>query len=468
MRVSFVDRENELEFLEERWRSGRAEMIIVYGRRSVGKTEIVKRFLNDKPHYYFFVTMQELGPLLRTFLDQVGGVLAKMSVRTLEDFLEVLATLIGECRCAVVFDEFQRLSAIHPGALSILQKIWDKKLRYTRIFLILIGSSVGVMERIGKSYESPLYGRRTGLLEVSPLDYWAARLMFPNYSEEDRVRAYAVVGGVPGYLVLFDPSAPLLENIRQMILRKGAPLYFEPEVLLLEELRKLEPYFSILSAIAQGYTRFGEIADVAGIETTKLPKYMNVLVKRMKIVVHERPLLEKGRGVYRIEDEFFRFWFRFVFPNKTLLELGKTSDVLEEVRQEIDPHTSLTFEKVCKQFLLRANGNPVRNVEIRFNKIGKWWHGESEIDIVAVDERHRRVYFVECKWSDEPVDRSVLNKLIAKSEEFRWRKGERTEYFVIFSKKGFTFEPEEGVLLLSLEDMKAFAEKSFPIRIYRY
>ena len=461
----FVDREYELDFLESRWLSSKAELIIIYGRRGIGKTELIKQFIRGKKAHYFFVTTEDLRTLLKSFLRSLGPPYDKVSIEDLERFYDLLSDIASDERVIIIFDEFQRLIAVHKGALSLLQKVWDEKLSKTKIFLILVGSAVSVLERIGKSYESPIYGRRTGMLEIKELDYWAARKFFPNYNEAARIYAYSVLGGVPLYLNLFDDTKPVEKNIEEHILTRGSELYDEPEILLLQETREPAAYMSILRAIAMGYTRFSEIADASGLERNKLSKYLITLIDRLKLVKREVPIKEKGRGIYKICNNFINFWFRYVLPNKSILELGNTGEVLKQIIAERNLFISKAFEEIAKQFLLRMNGAIIDSIQIRFNIIGRWWKKEKEIDIIAINEKEKHVYFVECKYTDKPVTRKTLINLIRKSEEFEWKKHERQETYILFSKAGFSFEPEENVLLIDLKKMISIADKEIQIRV---
>lgn len=461
----FIDREYELDFLEKKWLSDKAELIIIYGRRGIGKTELIRQFIRGKKAYYFFVTTEDLRTLLKSFLRNLGSPYDKVSVESLESFFELLSDVASNERVIVIFDEFQRLIAVHKGALSLLQKVWDEKLSKTKVFLVLVGSAVSVLERIGKSYESPIYGRRTGMLEIKELDYWAARKFFPKYDELAKMYVYSVLGGVPLYLNLFDDTKSVEKNIEERILTRGSELYDEPEILLLQETREPAAYMSILRAIAMGYTRFSEISDVSGIEKNKLSKYLIVLIDRLKLVQREIPIKEKGRGIYKIRNNFIHFWFRYVLPNKSILELGNTQEVLKQIIAEKNLIISKAFEEIAKQFLLRINGSQINNIQIRFNIIGRWWKKDKEIDAIAINEKEKHVYFIECKFTDKPVTRKVLINLMKKSEEFEWKKSERQETYILFSKTSFTFEPEENVLLIDLKKMISTADKEIRIRV---
>ena len=461
----FIDREYELDFLEKKYASGKAELVIIYGRRGIGKTEMIREFIRGKKAYYFFVTMEDDKTLLKNFLMILGPPYDKLSIEDLGTFFEILGDLASRERLVCIFDEFQRLMNVYKGALSVIQRVWDEKLRATKIFLILVGSAVSVFERIGKSYESPIYGRRTGMLEIDELDYWASRMFFPRYDEESRLFAYSVLGGVPLYLSLFSDSKTVEENIKDQILSRGAPLYDEPEILLLQETRDPTTYMSILKAIAAGYTKFSEISDASGVEKNKLSKYLSVLIDRLKLVTRETPLMERRGSIYKIRNNFIRFWLKYVLPYKSLLELGEIEGVLKRIIKDKPRIISQVFESVVRQFLLRINNTELNGVPIKFDMIGKWWRKETEIDLVAVNKEEEIVYFIECKYTNKPVSRRTLINLIKKSEEFAWKKNTRKNIYIIFSKKGFTFEPEENVLLIDLNRMIKISEEKIRIRV---
>ena len=303
------------------------------------------------------------------------------------------------------------------------------------------------------------------MLEIDELDYWASRMFFPRYDEESRLFAYSVLGGVPLYLSLFSDSKTVEENIKDQILSRGAPLYDEPEILLLQETRDPTTYMSILKAIAAGYMKFSEISDASGVEKNKLSKYLSVLIDRLKLVTRETPLMEQRGSIYKIRNNFIRFWLKYVLPYKSLLELGEIEGVLKRIIKDKPRIISQAFESVVRQFLLRINNTELNGVPIKFDMIGKWWRKETEIDLVAVNKEEEIVYFIECKYTNKPVSRRTLINLIKKSEEFAWKKNTRKNIYIIFSKKGFTFEPEENVLLIDLNRMIKISEEKIRIRV---
>lgn len=257
---------------------------------------------------------------------------------------------------------------------------------------------------------------------------------------------------MPGYLAQLIPRQPLVENVERLVLRHGAPLREEPLVLLKLELRSPSRYAEVLRTIAEGATQFGEIADKAGVKVTELPKYMKVLEEDLALVERRYPLSEEGRkrrGRYYLRDHFTRFWFKAVYPNRVALELGLHREVAANLQELIDSLAPSAFEEVARQhFALLA-----RRGLVNFTKIGGWWSGDIELDLVALDERSGTAYFGEVKWNKQAVDRSELYKLARKAEEFPWRKKERKEVYVLYSRSGFTFEPEEGVMLYTLENL---------------
>jgi AAA+ ATPase superfamily predicted ATPase len=456
----FIDREEELRVLEEACESGEGQMVLIYGRRRIGKTYLISRFLRERGGVYLCVNHEERELALRDLTEQLFTQVKLPYTPRVSSFRELFELLEAAGARVVVVDEFQRL--LKAGGLTELQHAWDQKLSRSGILLVLSGSAVGVAERVGLSHASPLFGRVTRVLKVGELGYRAVRAFLPGYAEEDKVRVYGVFGGVPGYLALLNPRLPLGENIARLALAPGAPLREEPVILLKLELRSPSRYVEILRAIAGGATQFGEIADKSGVKATELPKYLRVLEEDLGIVERRYPLLSegsRGRAKYYVRDSFTRFWFRFVYPNRVLLELGLYSEVASRLPEALERQASEAFEEVARQhFALLAKSG-----RVSFTRIGRWWSGDVEIDLVAIDERRGAAYFIEVKWTRQPVGKEVLRRLERKAEEFPWRREDRREVYVLYSRSGFTFEPEEGVLLFSLPDVQRDFEQERPL-----
>jgi len=299
---------------------------------------------------------------------------------------------------------------------------------------VLLGSSISMMEEGVLSYESPLYGRRTGQWKLAPLSFADVRAFFPDDDLETQIQLYSVLGGVPAYLEQFDPGLSLLENVEQSILSKGEFLYEEPEFLLRQELREPATYMAILEAIAGGATRVTEIANEIGRDASSLSRYLQNLTQ-LAILEREHPVTDPdGRGLYRLTDDFLRFWFRYVAPNRGTLEQGRTTPVRSAIAETLSTHTSRTFETVCQQ-AVRTPAFPVS-----CSRVGRWWYGGEEIDVAGINRETGTLLLGECKWTRDPVGRAVFDELETLESEVRWQGPDREVQYVVFSRAGFTDE----------------------------
>lgn len=444
----FINRYEELSFLEKKWKGGKPELIILYGRRRVGKTFLIRRFMREKRALYLFVSKAGQ-PLLEGFSDSITeqlGLEFKPSIQTFRDLYLLFARLASKKRLIVVIDEFQRLAESDPSSLMELQRCWDELLSKSKVMLVLMGSAVGVIERLGLSQASPIFGRRTGQMKLRQFNFSCSKEFFKRYGPEDKVRAYSVFGGVPAYLSMVDDGKGLMENISSLILDNKGPLYEEPYFLLSQETREPLRYMAILEAMSVGATKLGEIASKAGMSSSDLPKYLKVLEADLDLVERRHPLTEKRRGNtrYYLKDNFIRFWFKFVWPHMTLLEMGEKGKVLEVVKRKLDEHSSLAFEEVAMEHFSKEVAT------LGATRVGRWWKRDIEIDGVAIDEIRGRAYFMEAKWTKKPLRREVVNNLIRKAKEFGWRSSSREEFYYIYSRSGFDFEESEEIRLVDL------------------
>jgi AAA+ ATPase superfamily predicted ATPase len=442
----FVNRQAELDLLEERYASGRAELFVLYGRRRVGKTELLAQFCEASAppkHHVFFVADLDVEPVLRAALsaavnaELLGPGTAGAVHASWDDIFHLLAQHARHERLVVVLDEFTYLVDAHPPLASTLQRLWDRELAHTQLMLILCGSYVGMMEEKVLGYQAPLYGRRTGQYLLEPLSFHDARQFFPDYDLSDQVRAYAVFGGTPAYLNAASSSLTLLENIGQRVLARGTFLYDEARFLLQQELREPRNYFAILEAIAGGRTRLNEIKQATGLEGVSA--YLSTLqglhlVERVVPVTETQPHKSR-RGLYRLCDQFFRFWFRFIHPNRTLLERGGAQAALDSfVGPQLDTFTGPVFEDVCHQSLWRQGlRGELPFVPLR---VGGWWRANEEIDAVAVGQEV--ALLAECKWSRRPVGLNILRDLERKASIASRELDGRQVYLGLFSRSGFT------------------------------
>ena len=447
----FIDRDVELEFLRNRYRSEKPELIILYGRRRIGKTYLLQKFLSEVGGLYLLA--EESETILDDFSERLADyfddpLLRENPLQTWRAFFTYLAGKSSK-RLVVIIDEVQYIAKSHRDFLSVLQKYWDMHLSKTNIMLILCGSLVSFMEGI-LSAKSPIYGRRTGAWKVTEMDFFNVRDFHP-LSTEEAIYVYSVFGGVPQYWADYNPKLDFWDNLRILLLSRGAKYYDEPKYLLKQELRDVSRYFSILRAIALGYNRFGQIADKARVEVNSLGKYLTVL-EEMGYVGEEKPVIGKGRTIYKINDKFFNFWFRFVYPRKSEIEMG--FDIVEDIKSSFNEYVGLVFEDIVKQFLIRLNREG--KLPFRFTKIGRWWHKNEEIDLVALNERERKALFVEVKWKElnEGEAKRILTDLERKAELVNLEDWDKNYGVVAKHVKGKEKMREKGWPVWDLQDFK--------------
>ena len=271
---------------------------------------------------------------------------------------------------------------------------------------------------------------------------------------------YSVIGGIPKYIEIFNPQKNVFENIKEHILEKRGYLYAEPRFILSEEVSETTTYFSILKTIASGQHKMGNIASRLMTSTQNLTGYFNMLIDlgilERRVPVTEAMPEKSKMGLYFIKDNFFRFWFRYVFANQNYLEMENTDYVFRKVKDEFDEFVSLTFEDIAANIFF--DQKVIRSLPFEPEKWGRWWDRKNEIDLVAINSSEKKALFIECKWSKRLVDIDVLTDLKNKASQVEWFKGEREDYFAIISKKGFTkrlveLAEREGIMLKSISQI---------------
>ncbi|WP_318569946.1 ATP-binding protein [Salinigranum marinum] len=442
--MTFYDREAELDTLTAAVESPGSDFIVVYGRRRVGKTELLKEFCANRPHIYFLAAQEAEHRQREKFLDQIADHFDERVPRIdgWDEAFEYLGEQLQREDLVVVIDEFPYLVAENDSLPSYVQGFVDQELDGADSMLVLCGSSVSTMESEILGHESPLYGRRTAQLDVTPFSFRQAREVI-SYDSQDAIRSYAVTGGTPMYLTLFDYTQSLAANIRSHVLSPSAVLYNEPEFLLRTELRNPARYMSILEAVALGHTTPNEISGATGIDSGPLSKYLQTL-RRLRLIERDVPVTASGkkskRSRYRVADEFLRFWFRYVEPNRSSIEEAPEIVYDGTIEPDLPTHVATTFEDVCQEAvwegIRRGTFDP-------YSEVGRWWYGEEEIDIVGLAPNDDRVLLAECKWTTDPVGEDLVESLRAKAEHVRWGPSDRDERFALFSKSGFVDGLEE-------------------------
>ena len=445
----FVNRESEIQSLLERMTPNKAELVIVYGRRRIGKTELLRKAFAKARAIYFVADLGADQDQRRRFSEVVhlsypNPLLQAETPPGWDSLLRYIITLAEKDRIVLIVDEFPYLCSSDPALPSVLQRIWDEVGKDSKLYLILCGSLISFMEREVLGHKSPLYGRRTGQVLVHPLLSRTLKDFFPGYSPEQRITAYAILGGVPAYLVQFSDKVSIRQNIEKQILKPTAFLHDEVRFILMEELRDPKHYLSILQSVAFGNTRMNDIVQRTGIERGPVSKYLSVL-QDLRLIERETPVTEKHpeksrRGIYRLSDNFFRFWFRFVLPFKSrLVEGGERKVTEDEIFPHLDNFIGQVFDKICVEILQYLVEE--KKIKLSYDRAGRWWNGNEEIDLVAVGG-HGPVFVAECKWSKKPIGIDILKELRRKASLISSEDPGKSLHLGLFSQSGFTKEIE--------------------------
>ncbi len=460
----FIDRQDESAYLEKEYKDRTFKFISIIGRRRVGKTRLIEEFIRDKKNsVYFFVP--ELDDL-EIRLSFAGRLHRKLNISFLgtpswETIFEELFKASENLRIVIVLDEFQRFLNINKSVPSILQGAVDKCGKKSKLFLIVMGSSIGMMHKLF-DHASALYGRRTGQLNIQPMQPFYLKEWFPDISLQRIIEIYSVFGGTPKYLEEVDPKKSIMWNIKDKLLSKRSILYNEPEALIKTELPDSATYFNILKLISEGKTKPSEIAGFLTVKQTSLSYFLNVLEKDMELIKREVAATEgkerSKKAIYKMSDNFFRFWFRYVYPYKSDIEIENTGVVTEKIERELSSFIGHSFEDVCRLVILKSD----RGMPFKPSKAGSWWgfhredgvRKELEIDIIALNEQAKGILFAECKWQDRVDARKILAGLKEKAKFVQWNNEKRKEYYAVFAKSFREKVKEPDILLFDLKDLE--------------
>lgn len=454
--MKFINRKNELSSLAKARKKGRSGFAVVYGKRRVGKTELIKQFLKSRTGVYFLADKRPVAAQLKEVSQLLGEQFKDAFIleRGFGDWVQVFRYLKEKCTKPFVFavDEFPYLVETDDSIKSLFQKGWDEYLKDSNVLLILSGSSVSMMESEVLSHQSPLFGRRTAQILVKPMSFQESMSFYPAASYEECLKAYAFAGGMPAYLNKVNPKLTAAENAVKYVFPPEQYLHNEPEFLLKEELREPRYYFEILRAMALGRTKFGELASDTGLEKSLLTKYISVL-EALHFTEREYPVTEKNpakskKGIYRVSDNFIKFWFNYVYPYRSQIEMGSYGGVIKNIHKTFPTQEAFVYERACCEFMY--NRGVLGFVP---DKAARWWDNQNEIDIVAVNEAESKIAFAEAKWSARPADIDLYYDLKKKAVNVIWKNNQRKEFFVFFCKGGFT---REFVKLAEKDKVKLF------------
>lgn len=444
----FINRHDELTFLEEEYAREGSSLIVLYGRRRVGKTALAANIILNKAGVYFLATeeneIQNKIAFKNIIAEYTGSeLLLNAAIDKWDLIFKVWLDFEQDVKKIMVIDEFQYLGKTNAAFPSIFQKIWDTMLKDKNVMVILCGSLISMMESQTLTYSSPLYGRRTGQIKLKQIPFTYYNEFFPNKTEKELIEYYAITGGVPKYIELFYDSKNIYSAIEKNILSKSSFLYDEPNFLLQREVSEVGSYFSIIKTIAAGNRKLSKIAASLETKQTSLTKYLKTLIN-LDILEREVPVTEDNpekskRGLYKIRDNFMLFWFKFIYPNLNYIESGYSEPAMKKIKENlVVSHIAYIYEDVCieKMWKLNAAGT----WDFSFDKVGRWWNNNIEIDILALDNTGKNAIFGECKYRTKKTGLDVLNELEEKADIVDWHKTGRKKYFILFSLNGFTDE----------------------------
>lgn len=457
----FIGREAELNFLKDKYEEQQGQLIVLYGRRRIGKTETLREFCKGKPHIFYSCTQStdkiQLAKFSKHLLKE--DIPAKKYISEFSDwekaFRAILDLPYDNRKKLVIIDEFPYMCKANPSIPSILQYLWDAEFKEQNIMIVLCGSAMSFIEKELLAEKNPLYGRATGIYKMTEMGFYDAIKFFPNYSEEDKVLTYSILGGIPHYLCQFKPNLSLAENIKRNILTKGCVLYSEVDFLLHQELRETSVYNSIIEAIALGNTKLNDISQKSLVDnTSKTSTYLKNLIE-LGIVEREFSIDSKikekansNRGTYRLTDNFFKFWYAFGFTNFSQLEDGDVDGVYNFIIEPIlHEFASFAFEDVCKEFVKELQKS--NQLPFRYLKMGRWIGkttvrdnntstglrvAETEIDLLCIDRNEKEYLIGECKFKNTPFSYSEYLNMKAKLTPL---KDTAKFYYALFSQSGF-------------------------------
>ena len=456
----FIGREREMATLNHLYQSDKFEFVVIYGRRRVGKTALINQFIQDKEAIYYMGvesnSKQNLENFSKNIMEYKVNIQVDTSFLSFQAALEYVFQLAEKERLVLAIDEYPYVARSSESFASTIQLLIDKYKDHSKLMLILCGSSMSYMEDHVLSYKAPLYGRRTAQMKIQPFDFFDTCQYFCNFSDEDRALVYGMVGGTPQYLLQMDDRLTIEENMKNTFLNPNSFLFEEPENLLKQEVREPALYNAIITAIATGSSRVAEISTKVGEQSSVCTNYLKNLMA-LGLIQKETPYGEKTsrKSIYSINDNMFRFWYRFIPENNSIIVRGATNLAYKRIEPHLSDYMGKVFEEICKQYLwkLLLDGN----CPIEFNDLGRWWgtnpstHNQEEIDIMG-DKDKNTALFGECKWTNQKVDTGILETLLKRSQLFHYSKIQ----LYLFAKTGFT------------EGCKALAEKMGNVALVTY
>ncbi len=416
----FMDRKKEMKEINELLDSKKFEFLILYGRRRVGKTELILHVTKERKRiYYLAIGERNLDRFYDVCVEQFS------EISSLKKDYEVIFNYLKDKSAVVIIDEFQNLIKEDKNILHLFQSIVDVNLKNSKLKFILLGSSVSIINSKVLGYQSPLYGRRTASIKLKPISFFDLHEFFPQFSIEDLIDIYGFADGIPHYLIKI--SKPFWQWLEEEIKQEKTFLRDEVDFLMRYEFSDPSTYKLILEAIANGKNKINEIKDFVKLQRTDISPYLKNLIE-VDLIKREVPITEniKSRnGRYNLNDNFLKFWFKFVYPNASSIESGLFD--VNTIKKGYSEYLGRIFEDIARQYLIAKS-------PFQFNRIGRWWYQDNEIDLIAINDVTKEILFTECKWQERADAEKIIKELSNKTEFVQWNNKKRREKYAIFAK----------------------------------
>ena len=462
----FIGREKELNVLEETYNKAGFQMTVIYGRRRIGKSKLITEFIKDKKATYYMATktsvIDNVEKWGQQYVRDVAPQLEGVTFNDVNNFFRFVASSSNNERIVVALDEIPYIAEVDSSFVSQLQVAIDTILDKTNIYLIICGSAVSFMEKEILSEKSPIFGRRTNQIFLKPFNYIEASYFVPSYTYEEKAIVYGVTGGVAKYLTLFDDSLSLDESIINNYFKTSGYLYEEPSNLLTQEFRNVNTYNAVIEVCANGANKVNEIADKTHESSSALSYIIKNLItvgvlSKITAITDEN---NKKKICYEITDGMYRFWYQYIAKAKTSIEMDKGDEYYNMyVKPNLHSYMGEIFENMCRYYILLKGYSSELNCTI--TDVGKWWgndhnHIPTDIDVVGIDRINNKSLIGECKFTNDKIDQSIYESLVAKAGliDKKYQEAQR----VFFSLSGYSKWVKENAdsemdLLVTLEDM---------------
>jgi uncharacterized protein len=465
---TFKGRLRELRLLDDLWAAPEAALLILYGRRRVGKTRLITQWVQQRQQRALYWVAEPSSNLdqLRSFSQAVYNFAnpqapapPDFTYTTWQQAWQQVANLAQTERLALFIDEFTYVLEIDPAAAGVLQNMWDHVLKQSNLFLTLCGSHLSMMQRHMLSYQAPLYGRATRQLHLQPIPFGYTQDFFPTYQADERVAIYAMFGGIPAYWERINPEQSISQNIRQQLLTPDNLMQAEPRLLLQDFIQEPHNYLSILRAIARGDRTQKEIGTRTGLAQGHVSKYLSVLrdagfiERRVPVTAAESSRL----GRYHIIDPYLRFYYRFLATRQAQLALGEADMALAEIKRHLlDFIATHTWEELCREWTLRAGARGFLG-EALVDQVGSAWTRQTQVDVVGVNTMEKILVLGECKWQSKAAGREALTNLVDKTAQFVPSTGQWRVFYLGFSRMGWSDAAQDFAVEVGSQAASAMA-----------